>query len=429
MLSNKPLPRNSKLLTLNPFMDNHGLIRIGGRLENAPISYDRKHPIIIPSSHHVTSIIIDKFHKETLHGGIALVLNAIRNRYWILNARRTISNKLHKCIKCARQRSVLSTQLMGNLPVARVSITKPFCKVGIDYAGPITIRTSTLRNAKQQKAYISVFVCMATKAIHIELVSDLTAEAFLAALKRFVARRGLCTDIYSDCGSNFIGANRTLQSEYRKLTKLQHTTGTQFCTAQGIRWHFNPPSSPHFGGLWEAGVKSIKYHVRRVLGNATCTFEEYVTLLSQIEACLNSRPLCYLPNNPDEMFVLTPGHFLIGQPLNAIPENESSSQPVLPSQRWKFLQQLLKQFWNKWSKDYLNQLQNRPKWKIMQQNIHPGEVVIVKSEQLHPTVWPLGIIEKVYPGKDGLVRVVQVRTKNGLFERPVAKLCRLPVDQ
>lgn len=426
--NNKSLPRNSKLLQLNPFIDTNDLMRVGGRLENAMMSYSRKHPIIMPQNHHVTTLIINKLHQDTLHGGTAAVLNASRDKYWILNSRRCITSTLHKCVICAKQRSTLSTQLMGNLPAPRVNITKAFAKVGIDFAGPIITKSSTLRNAKQQKSYVCIFVCMATKAIHIELVSDLTSISFVAALKRFVARRGICSDIYSDCGTNFIGANTLLQKEYQQCLKDQQEIGMQYATSRGIKWHFNPPASPHFGGLWEAGVKSMKYHLRRVLGNTICTFEECSTLLTQIEACLNSRPLCYIHNNPEELFVLTPGHFLIGQALTAIPEPHYETDKILPSQRWKYIQLLTQHFWDKWSKDYLNQLQNRPKWQVKKPNIQPGELVLLKSEQMHPTCWPIGVIEKIFPGQDGLVRVVQLRTKHGTFQRPVAKLCRLPID-
>lgn len=269
---------------------------------------------------------------------------------------------------------------------------------------------------------------MATKAIHVELVSDLTSTAFLAALKRFIARRGLCTDIYSDCGTNFVGGNLILQKEFQQMLRDPKATYMQHITTLGIHWHFNPPSSPHFGGLWEAGVKAIKYHLRRVLGNTICTFEEYATCLTQIEACLNSRPMCYIHNSPDDPFILTPAHFLIGQSLLTIPEPENSSNKVLPSQRWKYMQLLVRQFWDRWSKDYLHQLQHRPKWQTSQPNIKTGDLVLIKSDTTHPTVWPFGIIEKTFPGKDGLVRVVQVKTKNGSFQRPVSKLCCLPID-
>lgn len=426
LVSQQQLHRRSKILKLNPFMDNHGLIRLGGRLENAAIPFARKHPIILPKDHHVTHILIDKLHKESLHGGTALVLNISRDKYWILDARRCITSRIHKCITCARHRKVSITQVMGNLPTSRVNMEKPFCKVGIDYAGPVTIKLSSLRNAKTQKAYFCIFVCMVTKAIHIEVVSDSTSAAFIAALKRFVARRGLCSDIYSDCGTNFVGGNAFIQKDFNQATNEQVL---QYITSRSINWHFNPPAAPHFGGLWEAGVKSVKHHLRRVLGNIICTFEEYSTVLTQIEACLNSRPLCYISNNSEELFALTPGHFLIGQALMAIPEPDYSNKKILPSQRWKHLQSITRQFWDRWSKDYLNQLQNRPKWQCKEANVQKGEIVILKYENMPPTIWPLGIVEEIFPGKDGFVRVVKIRTKHGSFQRPVSKICRLPLDE
>lgn len=269
---------------------------------------------------------------------------------------------------------------------------------------------------------------MSTKAIHLEVVSDLTSTAFIAALKRFVARRGLCTDIYSDCGTNFVGGNNILQQDLKQALKQQQSEFISYLTNRGISWHFNPPASPHFGGLWEAGVKSVKHHLKRVVGPSTCTYEEYATIVTQIEACLNSRPLCYINNNPDELLVLTPGHFLIGGTFTAIPEPEYEPNKVLPSARWKYVQLITQQFWKKWSKDYLHQLQHRPKWNTVQANIKVEEMVLIQTENMQPTVWPLGVINKVFPGKDGFVRVVEVKTTHGVFQRPVAKICRLPIE-
>lgn len=270
---------------------------------------------------------------------------------------------------------------------------------------------------------------MATKAVHIEVVSSLTSEAFIAALKRFVARRGLCSDIYSDCGSNFVGGKAILDNDLKKaITSWTEDTKT-YLTSHSIKWHFNPPASPHFGGIWEAGVKSIKFHLRRTLGNLICTYEEYATVLTQIESCLNSRPLCYINNNPEDILILTPGHFVIGDALNAIPEPNYDDVKIPAGLRWKLLQQRVHHFWNKWSKDYLNQLQNKPKWHNKEDNIKVGDVVLLKSENFPPTAWPLARVEEVHPGADGLVRVVQVRTKNSTFKRPISKLCRLPMDE
>ncbi|XP_029168374.1 uncharacterized protein LOC114938560 [Nylanderia fulva] len=208
---------------------------------------------------------------------------------------------------------------MGNLPRDRVTPTRSFLSTGLDYAGPISIRTSKKRGHRSQKGYIAVFICFWSKAIHLEVVSDYSSEAFIAALRRFVSRRGLCTDIYSDCGTTFIGADRTLRELFKASTSEGHHIA-RVASTQGIRWHFNPPAAPHFGGLWEAAVKFTKFHLRRVIGETTLTFEELSTLLTQIEACLNSRPLQALSDDPDDTSALTPGHFIIGAPLLAVPE-------------------------------------------------------------------------------------------------------------
>lgn len=155
--------------------------------------------------------------------------------------------------------------------------------------------------------------------MHLEVVSDYSSDAFLAALRRFVSRRGLCHTIYSDCGTNFVGADNQL----RALFSASGAGGRRIAdglASLGIQWRFNPPAAPHFGGLWEAAVKSMKHHLRRVLGESTLTYEEMATLLTQVEACLNSRPLQALTDDPEDTAALTPGHFLIGSAINAVPE-------------------------------------------------------------------------------------------------------------
>lgn len=183
-----------------------------------------------------------------------------------------------------------SEQLMGTLPGPRVTPSKSFTHTGVDYAGPIQVRVSKGRVNKSYKGYICIFVCLATKAIHIEVVSDLTTTAFLAAFKKFTSRRGLCTNLYSDNGTNFVGANNILKKELESTVKKTQSEAAEFLLKNSIEWKFIQPSSPHFGGLWEAGVKSTKYHLKRIIGETILTFEELATVLSQIEACLKSTP-------------------------------------------------------------------------------------------------------------------------------------------
>ena len=304
---------------------------------------------------------------------------------------------------------------MSDLPAVRVSQVKAFTQCGVDFAGPISIVLHRHRGIRSQKAYICVFVCLSTKAVHLEAVSDLTSEAFLAAFRRFVARRGRCTDVYSDNGTNFVGANNLLLS-YCKDS----------CDKLTVKWHFNPPASPHWGGIWELAVRSVKTHLVRVIGSQILSFEELTTLLAQIESLLNSRPLCSLSTDPNDFSSLTPGHFLTLAPLTAPPDEDLSMVKSGRLNRWQFIQQLHQHFWKRWHVEYLNTMQTREKWNTPQSLLSVGTLVVIKDSNSPPLKWPLGRVERLYPGPDTIVRVAQVRTSKGLLDRPLVKLCPLP---
>ena len=203
---------------------------------------------------------------------------------------------------------------MGQLPIERITPDCIFSHVGVDYAGSIYIKHGYVRKPIAIKAYIWVFVSLSVKAVHIELVSDMTTEAFIASLRRFIARRGIPILIWSDHGTNFVGATRQLKEFYEFLQQPKTNEFiSNFCASQRIKWEFIPERAPHFGGLWEAAVKSIKKHLFCIVGTVILTFEEMTTVLTQIEACFNSRPLTSLPCDDDGVLqALTPGHFLIG---------------------------------------------------------------------------------------------------------------------
>ncbi|GFU32891.1 integrase catalytic domain-containing protein [Trichonephila clavipes] len=219
--------------------------------------------------------------------------------------------------------------MMSDLPSSRIS--PAFMRCGVDYAGPFQIKTIKGRGSKFFKAYIALFVCFTTRAIHLDLVIDFSADAFTAAQKRFISHRRKCSDIYSDCGSNFVGAKRKLM-EFEKLAKSDNYNKnvSKFLTDNGIKWHQNVPGAPHMGGLWEAGIKSTKYHLKRVVGETKLTYEEFETFLTQIEICLNSGPLTPISNDPNDISALTPGHFIIGRPLTSIPEPDYILTQIIP---------------------------------------------------------------------------------------------------
>lgn len=392
---------------------------------NAQLSYDEQHPAILPTRSVITRLIILDAHERMFHTGPLGTSGYLHQRYWILRERQQVRLLIHKCVTCAKARPRSQQQMMGNLPAARVQASRPFLHTGVDYAGPIWTRTSKGRGHQAHKAWIAVFVCFCTKAVHLELVSDVTAASFIAAYKRFTARRGLASDIYCDNGTNFVGADREMR---RQLTaSMQDADWRSMLAGDGTRFHFAPPGSPHFNGLAEATVKMSKTAMRKVIGEHKLTFEEMATFLAQVEAALNSRPLCALPSDADDVNVLTPGHFLTGQPLNAVPEPSTVNEKESVSNRWHMVQQMTQHFWRRWSREYLHQLQQRQKWATPARNMMVGDIVLLNDEMLHSTKWRIGRVIETHPGADGLVRVATVKTSSGVFKRAVVKLSLLPV--
>lgn len=261
---------------------------------------------------------------------------------------------------------------------------------------------------------------MSTKALHLEVATDLSTETFLMAFTRFAARRGPIQSIYSDCGTNFVGASRL----FTTVNQYQTAITNHLSTLQ-IQWHFNPPSAPHFGGLWEAGVKSVKQLLYRSIGNHRLTSEEFNTCLTRIEATLNSRPLGPISNDPADFNALTPNHFLTLEPSTTIPDPDLSSIPMSKLQRWRLIRDIHKHFWSKWQSDYINTLQQRTKWTTRADTLGPDDLVLIK-EPTNPLQWKLGRVLHLHPGTDGICRVATIKTATGLFKRPTHKLCLLP---
>ncbi|XP_060855473.1 uncharacterized protein LOC132933172 [Metopolophium dirhodum] len=411
----KEVSRSSKLKSLYPLLRDDNLILVGGRLNHAKLTEEQRHPMILPSDHKVTRLIFEDTHKRLLQQ----LLASVRQRYWPLRGRVMVRSVTTRCVTCIRARPTFSPPLMAALPKARVRPSRPFTVSGVDFAGPLVVR-SGIRRITGVKTWVAVFICFSTRAIHLEAVVGLTSGAFIAALRRFMSWRGKCSTIYSDNGTNFVGAQKELNSYIQNCDSQ--------LAREGIEWKFNPPSAPHFGGLWESAVKSTKYHLNRILKDSRLNLEELNTLLCQIESCVNSRPITPLNSDPSEPEALTPGHFLVGGPLLLLPEPNTDSGPIEHLRRWKYVQALMKDFWNRWYKEYLPQLQVRGRWVARKATLRVGDVVIIKEDCTPPSKWKLGIITTVHPGKDEVVRVVTVRTSNGTeLKRPVVKLCRLPV--
>ncbi|XP_025191634.1 uncharacterized protein LOC112591908 [Melanaphis sacchari] len=335
------------LAQLAPYVDQVGLIRVGGRLKHSTLDDNAKHSILLPQRCHLTELII-----------------------------RT------------------PQPFMADFPVSRVTANRPFYNVGMDYGGPFIVKESRRRGFRTQKAYLALFICMAVKAVHLEIVTDLSTESFLAAMDRFTSRRGIPANIYTDCGTNYVGSAKQIKALLKANNVRQAIASHIQC-----EWHFNPPAAPHFGSLWEAAIKSSKTQLKKVVGAQTYTIEEMTTLVIRSEGILNSRPLQSLSSDPNDLEALTPGHFLIGQLLLAIPDENVTET-----------------------------LQGRKKWFKQAENLAVGDLVVVHTPNHPPMSWQLGRISKVHPGPDGVIRVVTIRIADGLLKRPVVKVTKLPVE-
>ncbi|XP_046969714.1 uncharacterized protein LOC124537047 [Vanessa cardui] len=427
LVKSKNVGTKSKIKALNPFLDKVGLLRVGGRMENSELPDNSKHPIIINGDSHIAKLIVTDAHEKTLNGGQQLTCNLVKTKYWVTNLKKLAKRVVHSCIACTRNAAKFRTPLMGQLPPCRVTPDKPFANSGVDYAGPIAIRTSKGRGHKSHKGYICLFVCMVTRAVHIEAVSDLTTEGFLAAFKRFVARRGRCNHLWSDNGTNFVGASRELKNLFSHEKSSMGTEIAALLANNGTEWHFVPPYAPNFGGLWEAGIKSTKHHLRRVIGDSTLTYEELSTVLAQIEACLNSRPLSVAGSDPDNALPLTPGHFLVGEPLLTAPDHNYENKSTSSLRRWQLTQKMLQCFWKRWSQEYLTHFFQRYKWNVKIPELKIGDVVLVREDGLPPAKWLYGRVVNLHPGRDKLTRVVSLKFKNTIVQRPASKVCPLPL--
>lgn len=423
--NSKPTSKSSPLTCLSPFLDNFGLIRVGGRLGNSALSFDERHQILLPKRHPFTKALIINMHLKHYHLGAHSLLSIIRQRYWPLDGKATVSSTLHHCVFCKRRAARTFAPFMADLPFDRVDSGSAgaFMVIGLDYGGPFTV-TFGLRGRASCKVYLVVVVCFHTKAVHLEVVTDLTSRGFLRVFKMFQAARGKPNTIFSDNATTFLGAKRIICEEFKRAVTAANDEVREQLSQEGVEWKTIPPRSPHMGGLWEAAIKQAKRHLKAAIGTEVLNIEDFRVVIKEVEAILNSRPLVSLSNDPADCMVLTPAHFLVGRPLMSLPEPCPQDESHL--ERYERVSTIRHEFWKKWRRDYLQSLQKRAKWTKTQPNIKIGTVVTVRDDNLPPLQWSFGLIVALHPGKDGVVRVVTVRVGKNEFKRAVHDL--VPIE-
>jgi len=415
-------PHSGPLVKLRPVIDNSmstPILRVGGRLKEARhLPPNLRSPIILPRQHHVTRLIIRAEDDHCNHAaGTNHLLSNLASRYWIVKGRAAVKEHRTKCVLCKKRRSPPVAPLMAPLPDFRTSQPlRAFTKVGVDYAGPFLTRQG--RGRVQTKRYVCVFTCMQTRACHLELVYSLDTDGLLMALARFSKRRGTPREIVSDNGSNLVAADKELRTAVESLDSAR--IASQLASQQ-ITWRFNPPAAPHFGGAFETMVKSMKRVLQNVLYRASLTDEELHTTLVQAEALINSRPLTTVSTDAEDLTPLTPQHFLVGHSEMVLPTEESADADdvVHPNRRWKYIQSLLRMTWQRWLHEIVPKLNVRHKWLKEARSVAEGDVLMVMEKGTPRSHWPLGRVTGVHPGRDGTVRVVDIKIRGKIYRRPV----------
>lgn len=408
----------SSLNKLSPVYKGN-LLRVGGRLENAEISYDSKHPVILPSDHHITRIIIRKYHEMNAHVGPHHVLSLIRQKYWVIHGLKTVKSVISKCIDCKKRQPRPEIQQMGQLPAERLTPGKPpFTFVGVDFYGPMLVKSGR----KHLKRYGCLFTCMTTRAVHIEITHSLDTDSFICALQRFISRRGCPDSIYSDNGSNLKAGERELRDS---LHEWNQSRISRHLNQREIEWHFNPPYASHMGGVWERLVRSVKTALKSVIKEQLLTDEALLTLSTEVEKILNDRPITQVSDDPRDSKALTPNMLLILRANSCIPPGVFDKSDNYCRRWWRQVQYLANVFWKRWTREYVPCLQVRQKWENIHRNLSVNDLVLVCDETSSRGHWPLGRILEVKSGRDGLVRSCRVMVNGTEKVRPISKLCSL----
>ena len=417
--ANKPVAPDSKLRPFSPFIDDSGVIRVGGRIDRAPVSYDVRHPVALSSDDDVTRLIIVYSHHRVLHSGMERTLTDVRRQYWIPKGRSRVKRVIHGCPVCRKRRARPTPPYMSDLPVERFDMTRAFATAGIDYFGPLLVK----KNRKTEKRYGLLITCMATRAVHIEVSHALDTDSFIMALRRFIARRGKPATIMSDNGSNFIGAERELREA---MAEWNQAHIQDELSQDNIIWKFLPPTASHMGGVWERLVGTVKRALKIVIGTQTLTDEVLLTALVEVEGMVNGRPLTYVSSESGDMEPLTPNHLLLGCSQVLLSPGQFQDREINSRRRWRQAQVLADQFWKRWRKEYLPTLMKRCKWLQDPANLEVGQVVLIVDDTAPRGYWPLARVTKTFPGQDGRVRSVEVQAAaGGIYQRPVTKICGL----
>ncbi|XP_035860336.1 uncharacterized protein LOC118495618 [Sander lucioperca] len=382
IMSNCDLPKTSLLHKLRPVIDSEGLLRIGGRIDQAQLERCEAHPIIIPNRNHVATLLVRHYHECVKHQGRHFTEGAIRaSGLWMVGGKRLISSCIHRCVTCKKLRGKMEQQQMSDLPIERLQLDPPFSYVGLDVFGPWEVITRTRGGQARDKRWAVIFTCMSTRAIHIEVIETMTFSSFINALRRFFSIRGHAKQLRSDCGTNFVGASKELKMNAQGPcdSSIKDYLLQQRCT-----WVFNPPHSSHMVGTWERMIGVARRILDSMLlqvGPLKLTHEVLSTFMAEVCAIVNARPLIPVSTNPEAPLILTPSMLLTQKTGVSLSPASNFSKGDLLKNQWKRVQALAETFWARWRREYLSTLQCRQKWQSQKPNLKEGDVILMEDSQ------------------------------------------------
>ena len=389
------------------FQDDRKIWRCGGRIQNADLPFSAKHPALLDKDHFLSALLVKRAHERVVHSGVKATLTELRSQFWIIRGRSFVRQILGRCTVCKRfEGRPHRTPNPPPLPLFRVEEAPPFTNTGVDFAGPLYIKGA---NDVYSKVWISLFTCCMTRAVHLDLVQDLSAPSFLRCLKRFTTRRGLPTTMVSDNGKTFKATARILRSI------VSHGDVQRYITGLGIKWVFNLPKAPWWGGVFERIIRSTKCCLCKIIGQAKLTYDELLIAVVEVEAVLNSRPLSYLSMDDIEE-PLTPSHLLTGRRILSLPnhlcrgteedDGDITAGPEVLTKRARHLNNVLDRFWARWRKEYLLELRETHRNHGGHTRPSPLAIgdVMVHSTDRPRNFWKLGRVKKLLTGRDGKVR-------------------------
>ena len=415
----KKLSKNSRILSLNPYLDKNNIVRANGRVKSELLGDFNNQPIILHGKHFAIKALIKDYHRRFHHGSNDAVMNELRQNYYIIGLRAVLRSISSRCIVCRLQRGKPFDPIMGNLPQGRMAYRqRPFSHCGIDYFGPMVVAIGRRR----EKRWGALFTCLTTRAVHIELAHTLNADSAIMAIQRLAARRGAPLSLYSDCGTNFKAADKELREAIKSIDNKKMSA---FALNKNILWHFNSPDAAFQGGIWERLVREIKTALRVILKEQAPREEVLITVLTEAEHSVNSRPLTHVSLDPRDNEALTPNHFLIGTSSAAINLGNPNPKTICHRKQWRIAQQFADAFWKRWLREYLPNLITRQKWKEQGDPIKLDDIVLIVDLQAPRNTWRKGHITRIFPGNDGETRVAEVQTPMGTYIRPVRRLIKL----